>query len=137
MTSLPQLYRQTLRQFVQNSIHPRTARSPTIPAHLRLFFESARTFQPGSADATQFSRDVENMVVFMRAHRLHKELVERYNPTHDLTQAERAEKSANMVGLKFPEQFEAGTAPTMEQGKNRQPGQPAQGSLHTMFAPGE
>ncbi|GAA6060050.1 hypothetical protein JCM10212_001047 [Sporobolomyces blumeae] len=142
MTSLPQLYRSTLRQFVQNSIHPRAARSPTIPSHLRAFFDSGREIKQSSPEAAQFERDVENMVVFMKAHRLHKALIERYNPTHDMTQAERAEKSANMVGLKFPEQFEQGdTAPTMEQGRNRNPGGKAskdgKGSLQTMFAPEE
>ncbi|GAA5828913.1 hypothetical protein JCM3766R1_003864 [Sporobolomyces carnicolor] len=140
MTSLPQLYRSALRQFVKNSIHPRAERSPTIPANLRFLIESGRSIKPSTPAATQFAKDVENLVVFMKAHRLHKELVERYNPTHDLTQAERAEKSANMVGLKFPKQFEQGdVAPTMEQGRNRNPnpqaGKDGQGSLQTMFAP--
>ncbi|GAA6006984.1 hypothetical protein JCM11491_001466 [Sporobolomyces phaffii] len=139
MTTLPKLYRSALRQFVQNSIHPRADRSPTIPAHLRHFIESGRKLAPETPAAAQFAKDVDNLVVFMKAHRLHKELVDRYNPTHDLTQAERAEKSANMVGLKFPEQFAPGDVkPTMEQGRTpRQPppGTDGKGSLQTMFAP--
>ncbi|GAA5935263.1 Fmc1p [Sporobolomyces koalae] len=139
MTSLPQMYRSVLRQFVKNSIHPRADRSPTIPAHLRMLVESGRAIKPSTPQAAQFAKDLDNLVVFMKAHRLHKELVERYNPTHDMTQAERAEKSANMVGLKFPKQFEQGdVAPTMEQG--REPRRPqtqadGKGSLQTMFAP--
>ncbi|GAA5965012.1 hypothetical protein JCM3765_004828 [Sporobolomyces pararoseus] len=138
MTTLPQLYRSALKQFVKNSIHPRAERSPTIPAHLRLLIESGRSIKPSTPAALQFSKDVDNLVVFMKAHRLHKELVDRYNPTHDLTQAERAEKSANMVGLKFPKQFEGDVTPTMEQGRERrnpEVGQDGKGSLQTMFAP--
>ncbi|GAA5871517.1 hypothetical protein JCM16303_000781 [Sporobolomyces ruberrimus] len=138
MTTLPQLYRSALRQFVKNSIHPRADRSPTIPSHLRILIESGRSIKPSTPASVQFGKDVENLVVFMKAHRLHKALVERYNPTHDLTQAERAEKSANMVGLKFPKQFEQGdVAPTMEQGRNRRPEktEDGKGSLQTMFAP--
>ena len=53
-----------------------------------------------------------------------------------MTQAERAEKSANMVGLKFPKQFEQGDElPTMEQGDHRRQsaGEKGKGSLQTMF----
>ncbi|GAA5846306.1 hypothetical protein JCM5353_001054 [Sporobolomyces roseus] len=136
MSSLPQLYRSALKQFVQNSIHSRAARSPTIPSHLRLLIESGRKIQPSTPEATQFGKDVENMIVFMKAHRVHKALVERYNSTQDMTQAERAEKSANMVGLKFPKQFEQGDElPTMEQGDHRRQtaGEKGKGSLQTMF----
>jgi hypothetical protein len=35
-------------------------------------FESGRTIEAGSAAASKFERDVENMVVFLRARRIHK-----------------------------------------------------------------
>jgi hypothetical protein len=75
------------------------------------------------------------MVVFLKAHRVHKvpsaflspsflaglltgcttqELVERYNPTNGMTNDERSRMSAKMVGLDYPEPFEEGVTPTME-----------------------
>ncbi|KAM0789332.1 hypothetical protein ACM66B_000166 [Microbotryomycetes sp. NB124-2] len=104
MTSLHKLYRATLRQFAANSIHERTKRSPSIPRHLRLMFDGAKTLEPSSAQFNAFERQVDDMVVFLKAHRLHKELVERYNPTHGMTDDERARRSANMVGLQFPDE---------------------------------
>lgn len=71
-----------------------------------------------------------------REFEIEQALVERYNSTQDMTQAERAEKSANMVGLKFPKQFEQGDElPTMEQGDHRRQsaGEKGKGSLQTMF----
>ncbi|BGP00199.1 hypothetical protein RTG_01968 [Rhodotorula toruloides ATCC 204091] len=140
MATLPQLYRSTLRQFVKNSIHPRSARSPSIPAHLRVLFESGRTIEAGSAAASKFERDVENMVVFLRARRIHKELVDRYNPTHDMSQAERIEATAHRVGLQGPVEYDASNPRPLpmegetegEQGKEQEDGK---GSLQTMFAP--
>lgn len=54
------------------SIHPRAKRSPTIPAHLRLIFDSARSVPAGTPEAAAFARQVDDMVVFLKAHRLHK-----------------------------------------------------------------
>lgn len=54
------------------SIHPRAKRSPTIPAHLREVFDSARSAKAGSAEAVKFEKDIDNMVVFLNAHRIHK-----------------------------------------------------------------
>ncbi|BGP17006.1 hypothetical protein JCM10213_000359 [Rhodosporidiobolus nylandii] len=139
MATLPQLYRSTLRQFVANSIHPRTGRSPSIPQHLRILFESGRAFKQGSDDARRFERDVENMVLFLRARRIHKELVDRYNPTHDMTEAERIEATANRVGLTSPEEYDAANPRKIpfageEEGAEQQQ-EEGKGSLQTMFAP--
>ncbi|GAA5961352.1 hypothetical protein JCM8115_001563 [Rhodotorula mucilaginosa] len=136
MTSLPQLYRSTLRQFVKNSIHPRAGRSPSIPQHLRLLFESGRTIKADSADATRFARDVENMVVFLQSRRIHKELVDRYNPTHDMTQDERIKATANRVGLNTPFEYDPAAPRPIPTGEESAEGeQEQQGSLQTMFAP--
>ncbi|GAA5924085.1 hypothetical protein JCM3775_005591 [Rhodotorula graminis] len=144
MTTLPQLYRATLRQFVTNSIHPRTGRSPSIPAHLRALFESGRAIEAGGDQARKFEKDVENLVVFLRARRIHKELVDRYNPTHDMTVAERNEKTANRVGLQGPTEYDAADPQPLPDGQQvyREDGQgmddaqaQGKGSLKTMFAP--
>ncbi|GAA6032468.1 hypothetical protein JCM8097_004775 [Rhodosporidiobolus ruineniae] len=139
MASLPQLYRATLRQFVKNSIHPRAERSPSIPKHLRVFFESGRGIKAGSEDAARFSKDVDNMVLFLQARRIHKELVDRYNPTHDMTEAERIEATANRVGLTSPEEYDAANPRKIpfagEEEGVEQPQEGGKGSLQTMFAP--
>ncbi|GAA5987659.1 hypothetical protein JCM10908_007154 [Rhodotorula pacifica] len=135
MTSLPQLYRSTLRQFVKNSIHPRAGRSPSIPQHLRLLFESARGIEAGSNEASRFSRDVENMVVFLRSRRIHKELVDRYNPTHDMTQDERIKATANRVGLNTPLEYDPAAPRPIPTGEEAENGDSEKGSLQTMFAP--
>ncbi|KAK4057229.1 hypothetical protein OIO90_001724 [Microbotryomycetes sp. JL221] len=67
-------------------------------------FDSARALKPASSQFEAFEKQVDNMVVFLRAHRIHKQLVERYNPTHGMTDDERARKSANLVGLQFPDE---------------------------------
>ncbi|GJN91176.1 hypothetical protein Rhopal_004194-T1 [Rhodotorula paludigena] len=137
MATLPQLYRSTLRQFAANSIHARTARSPSIPAHLRVFFESGRAIERGSDDARRFERDVENLVLFLKARRLHKELVDRYNPTHDMTTAERVEATANRVGLQGPLEFDPSNPRPLPTGEaaEGEAAEEGQGTLQTMFAP--
>ncbi|GAA5874437.1 hypothetical protein JCM3774_005719 [Rhodotorula dairenensis] len=137
MASLPQLYRSTLRQFVKNSIHPRSGRSPSIPQHLRVLFESGRTIQQGSTEATRFARDVENLVLFLRSRRIHKELVDRYNPTHDMTQDERIKATANRVGLNTPHEYDPAAPRPIPAGEESADGQgeEGKGSLQTMFAP--
>lgn len=78
----------------------------------------------------KLARDADNMVVYLKSHRLHKvkqrmpcslplldratdsidsscmqALVERYNPTNTLSGEERARMSAKMVGLSMPKPF--------------------------------
>ncbi|KAI0028201.1 hypothetical protein K488DRAFT_59200, partial [Vararia minispora EC-137] len=43
-----------------------------------------------------------NLITFMRSQRMHKELLERYNPLVDLTAEERIEATARRVGLNMP-----------------------------------
>ncbi|KAK4048233.1 hypothetical protein OIV83_004938 [Microbotryomycetes sp. JL201] len=98
-------------------------------------FDGAKTLEPASAQFMAFERQVDNMVVFLKAHRLHKELVERYNPTHGMTDDERARRSANMVGLQFPD--EAKRTPTSSEQVDQMPASDAasdkpRGTLQTM-----
>ncbi|GAA5975288.1 hypothetical protein JCM11641_005922 [Rhodosporidiobolus odoratus] len=140
MATLPQLYRSTLRQFVKNSIHERSARSPSIPQTLRILFESGRTIKMGTTEAGRFRTDVENMVLFLQARRIHKELVDRYNPTHDMSEAERIEATANRVGLTSPQEYDSANPHKIPfagegEGESQQQQQDVKGSLQTMFAP--
>lgn len=69
-----------------------------------------------------------------------QELVDRYNPTHDMSQAERIEATAHRVGLQGPVEYDASNPRPLpmegetegEQGKEQENGK---GSLQTMFAP--
>ncbi|KAI5476443.1 hypothetical protein MNV49_007756 [Pseudohyphozyma bogoriensis] len=133
--SLAQQYRSVLRQFVKNSIHPRAGRSASIQSHLRQLFDSAKTLTPNSPEAKLWARDVDNMVVFMSAHRIHKELLDRYNSTGEMSGEERATKSAGMVGLGMPQQFEQGRDPTMEYSEKIRREQSGKGTLQEMFKP--
>lgn len=54
------------------SIHPRLERSATISSHLRSLFESGRNFKAGSKELLKLGRDADNMVVYLKSHRLHK-----------------------------------------------------------------
>lgn len=47
-------------------------------------------------------RALDDLTLFVRSTRVHKELVERYNPKDDMTQTERATMSARRVGLAMP-----------------------------------
>lgn len=148
---------------LEQSIQPRASRSKTIQSHLRHLFESSKPFARGSAEAAQFARTVDDMVVFMKAHRLHKvtpaphppirrrsllltarvavlfqALVERYNPTTGLTQEERARLTMRRVGLEVPQAFSEGNTPTLEGDEARrrkavEAEKEGKGSLQTMM----
>ncbi|KAM0749106.1 hypothetical protein T439DRAFT_316206 [Meredithblackwellia eburnea MCA 4105] len=138
MATPPQMYRSVLRQLAKNSIHPRKERSLDATRHIRTLFEEARGLKAGSEELLALGRHAENMAVYLKAHRIHKELVERYNPTSGLTQEERAKLSAKRVGLNMPEDFDKDVAPTMEAGRPEMERlrKQGKGSLQTMFAHG-
>ncbi|EJT52022.1 hypothetical protein A1Q2_03209 [Trichosporon asahii var. asahii CBS 8904] len=58
---------------------------------------------------TSGGKDVDRALLeardFLKAKRIHHELVKRYNPTHDMTQEERVAATARRVGLDKPEEF--------------------------------
>ncbi|PCH41388.1 hypothetical protein WOLCODRAFT_143540 [Wolfiporia cocos MD-104 SS10] len=88
------LYRALLRESVRASIAPRATRPHTIAASFRALF---------AHDAAEhFDHDIQNAVTFMRSQRTHKELLDRYNPLHDLTTEERIRATARRVGLNMP-----------------------------------
>jgi hypothetical protein len=69
-----------------------------------------------------------------------QELVDRYNPTHDMSQAERIEATAHRVGLQGPVEYDASSPRPIPmegetEGESTKEQEDAKGSLQTMFAP--
>ncbi|ORY35058.1 hypothetical protein BCR39DRAFT_556558 [Naematelia encephala] len=93
-----QLYRSLLRELRLASKQPRSKRNPVVQSHLRDLIASS---QSSSIDQTIIeTRD------FLRASRIHAELLKRYNPTFDMTEEERVRASARRVGLDTPVEYE-------------------------------
>lgn len=91
-------YRHILREIYKASRSPRATRNPVIANGFRKIFEALKSEE----QASSFRTDMENAIVFMRSQRIHKELLERYNPLFDLTEEERIKATARRVGLDMP-----------------------------------
>jgi len=92
MSVTARAYRHLLRELRKSSIFPPSGRNHAITAQFR------------AALFTRFvtNNDVKNAADFLRANRIHKELLERYNPLQVLTQEERVKATARRVGLDMP-----------------------------------
>ncbi|KAI0080736.1 hypothetical protein K474DRAFT_1589133 [Panus rudis PR-1116 ss-1] len=91
-------YRSVVREVYRSSIHPRPLRNKAITSNFRAVLESYRS----ETGRPAFQQDIENVLTFMRSQRMHKILLERYNPLHDLTTEERVKATARRVGLDMP-----------------------------------
>lgn len=87
------LYRGLYREFRQVS---KTGQG-TAPN----FLEMLRTSFSREASGKEI-RDASEILLFMRSQRKYTELLERYNPGANMTQAERTRLSARRVGLNMP-----------------------------------
>ncbi|KAI9093016.1 hypothetical protein DFS34DRAFT_631287 [Phlyctochytrium arcticum] len=56
--------------------------------------------------------DARNILHFLQSNRTHRELIERYWPSHNLTGDERLTRTANTVGLQLPKMFGEDDFPT-------------------------
>jgi len=92
--STKRAYRAILREIYKASISPRSTRSRTTAANLRLVLESTKS--------SDFDHNTQNVVTFLRSQRMYKTLLDRYNPLVDLTDEERIEATARRVGLNMP-----------------------------------
>ncbi|KAF8271771.1 hypothetical protein EI94DRAFT_1827443 [Lactarius quietus] len=88
------VYRAILRELYKASIEPRSTRSRTTALKFRAIVESS----PSSS----FESTSQNVITFLRSQRMHKTLLDRYNPLFDLTAEERIEATAHRVGLNMP-----------------------------------
>ncbi|EJF62927.1 hypothetical protein BD309DRAFT_949490 [Dichomitus squalens] len=91
-------YRAIVREVNRASINARATRPKVVSQCIRAIFESSRE----DKDTSRFYHDMRNAATFMRSQRIHKELLERYNPMHGLSQEDRIKKTANRVGLDMP-----------------------------------
>ncbi|KAK7695656.1 hypothetical protein QCA50_000292 [Cerrena zonata] len=96
-TASTSTYRSIVREIYKASIQPRSSRNPIISSNFRAIFESACKSKNPYA-----KNDLANAVTFMQSQRTHKELLDRYNPLHDLTVEERIKATARRVGLDMP-----------------------------------
>ncbi|KAI0663095.1 hypothetical protein C8Q70DRAFT_1050787 [Cubamyces menziesii] len=91
-------YRALVREVNRASIYPRATRPNTVAAYVRAIFEERRD----GDDNERFFHDMRNAATFMRSQRMHKTLLERYNPLLGLSTEERVKKTAHRVGLDMP-----------------------------------
>ncbi|KAI0637863.1 hypothetical protein C8Q77DRAFT_1153565 [Trametes polyzona] len=91
-------YRALVREVNRASIYSRPARPKTVSAHIRSIFEDPQS----SKDSARFLHDMRNAATFMRSQRMHKTLLERYNPLLGISTEERVKKTAHRVGLDMP-----------------------------------
>ncbi|KAJ6509876.1 hypothetical protein C8R47DRAFT_769404 [Mycena vitilis] len=91
-------YRAALRELRASAVSPGKLSRP-LAANFRSVIEK----QKASAEK---SDDVESALIFMRSQRIHKVLLERYNPTGNYTADERLRATTRRVGLELPEPYD-------------------------------
>jgi len=102
MTSrLRAAYRSLIREARRLDSSPRVGAKRDISKHFRVAVDGQKQgANNGPYDET--IRVMDNAALFLRSQRIHKELLERYNPLHGMTQAERTVATARRVGLNMP-----------------------------------
>ncbi|WVF68858.1 hypothetical protein IAT40_003631 [Kwoniella sp. CBS 6097] len=94
------LYRSLLREVRLASKKPRATRNPVVSLQIRTLVDSSLKGDNASAEKILVeTRD------FMRATRIHAELLQRYNPIHGMSEEERIKATARRVGLDTPLEF--------------------------------
>ncbi|KAJ7638757.1 hypothetical protein FB45DRAFT_411078 [Roridomyces roridus] len=97
MAQASTVFRQALRELRASAVQPGKLNRP-LAANFRTVIETQRA-------AGQYN-DVENAIIFMRSQRIHKELLERYNPTGNYTADERLRATTRRVGLEMPKVYD-------------------------------
>ncbi|CAO3661320.1 unnamed protein product [Umbelopsis ramanniana] len=95
-------YRQILREI--RTQYTKVANHASFEHDLKVAFRDSRqvTDEVRLADMKE---NAENILLFLKSTRQHKELLERYNPAL-MDQNKRIELSANRVGLNLPKQYD-------------------------------
>lgn len=69
----------------------------------KMFLTKSESDQIGQIEEmARKERNGRNVLVYLQASRIHKELLERYNPTLRLSEEEKIKLTANRVGLDMP-----------------------------------
>ncbi|KAJ7129750.1 hypothetical protein C8R44DRAFT_87333 [Mycena epipterygia] len=90
-------YRAALRELRASAVTPGKLSKP-LAANFRTIIEKQR--------ASGKYEDMENALIFMRSQRIHKVLLERYNPTGKYTSDERLKATTRRVGLELPQSYD-------------------------------
>ncbi|KAJ7095324.1 hypothetical protein B0H15DRAFT_829017 [Mycena belliarum] len=93
-------YRAALRELRASAVTPGKLSKP-LAANFRTVIEKQR--------AAGTYNDIESALIFMRSQRIHKVLLERYNPTGNYTSEERMRATTRRVGLELPKPYEPGS----------------------------
>ncbi|KAF7355260.1 hypothetical protein MSAN_01442100 [Mycena sanguinolenta] len=89
-------YRAALRELRASAVTPGKLNKP-LAANFRSVIEKQK--------ASGKYSDIENALLFMKSQRMHKILLERYNPTGNYTAEERLEATTRRVGLQMPQTY--------------------------------
>jgi len=90
------IYRSLLRELRRDSVSGKKY-DRALGASFRAMLDTYR-----QSNNEQLLHDLHNAANFLQAQRTHKTLLERYNPTSQMTTEERVEATARRVGLNVP-----------------------------------
>ncbi|KAJ7179933.1 hypothetical protein C8R43DRAFT_382642 [Mycena crocata] len=96
-------YRAALRELRASAVTPGKLSKP-LAANFRTIVEKQ--------SASGRYEDMENAILFMRSQRIHKVLLERYNPTGKYTADERLRATTRRVGLELPQSYDPNSPST-------------------------
>ncbi|KAJ7276336.1 hypothetical protein B0H12DRAFT_15804 [Mycena haematopus] len=95
-------YRAALRELRASAVSTGKLSKP-LAANFRSVIEKQK--------ASGEYNDIENALIFMKSQRIHKILLERYNPTGNYTAKERLEATTRRVGLQLPKSYTPDSEP--------------------------
>ncbi|KAJ6599126.1 hypothetical protein DFH09DRAFT_1303663 [Mycena vulgaris] len=90
-------YRAALRELRASAVTPGKLSKP-LAANFRSIIEKQR--------AAGTYEDIEHALIYMHSQRVHKVLLERYNPTGNYTAEERLRATTRRVGLELPKPYD-------------------------------
>ncbi|KAJ7700025.1 hypothetical protein B0H17DRAFT_1048267 [Mycena rosella] len=93
-------YRAALRELRASAVTPGKLSKP-LASNFRAIIEKQ--------SAAGRYEDIEHALIFMRSQRIHKVLLERYNPTGNYTSDERLRATTRRVGLELPKPYDPGS----------------------------
>ncbi|KAH8550248.1 hypothetical protein BGW37DRAFT_498629 [Umbelopsis sp. PMI_123] len=103
-------YRQLLREI--RTQYTKVANHASFEQDLKAAFRDSRQ-NTDEARLADLKENAENILLFLKSTRQHKELLERYNPAL-MEQSKRIELSAHRVGLNLPKQYDPANPGSLE-----------------------
>jgi len=91
-----------LRELRKSAITPPAGRNRVILSSFRAIFDNAKEPSVSPEVERKFTREIDDLIVFLKNQREHKDLLKRYSPLHDMTGEEHRAATARRVGLNMP-----------------------------------